>query len=312
MKSFYFSNCMAAFEGGGVKGAAYAGAYEAAAAAGIRFSKVGGSSAGSVVAALIAAGATAPSIRQRMLDTDFLALVAPPRTQDAPFKKSGVLKLVSALSFMNCRFLNVIVAGGLHSTSALYDWVEKNLREVLLEQGRSVPDRHIHFKDLVLPLYIVATDVAQKRPKVWSCDATPDEPVALAVQSSCAIPVFFQPVTSGASVLVDGGAISNLPTHVFSKSKGHPGRFAEKDACLPAETQRGTALEPFRRRKGLRSWRREYAGYVCHPYTAVAAGWRLPCRDRDRRLCGDRFRADDTPRFGRCCSTMVSRRCINL
>lgn len=219
---------MAAFEGGGVKGAAYAGAYEAAISAGIRFSQVAGSSAGSVVAALIAAGASAASIRQRMLETDFTTLVAPPKPDKAPFRKSGLPAYASALRLTHGRIFQAIEAGGKHSTSALYDWVERNLREVLAEQGKYVPDRPINFKDLALPLYIVATDVAQRQPKLWSRDTTPDEAVALAVQSSCAIPVFFQPVSTGASVLVDGGAVSNLPTYVFPASRGHAGRFSEK------------------------------------------------------------------------------------
>jgi len=219
---------MAAFEGGGVKGAAYAGAYEAAVAAGIRFSEVAGSSAGSVVAALIAAGASASSICTRMLNTDFAALVKPPQADKAPYKKSGLPFYAGMLRLGKSKWLDAIDAGGMHSSSALYVWIEQNLREVLSEQGRDLPERPIHFRDLALPLYIVATDVAQKQPKLWSHESTPDESVALAVQSSCAIPVFFQPVTIGASVLVDGGAVSNLPTFVFPQSKGHMGRFAEK------------------------------------------------------------------------------------
>ncbi|RFC64034.1 hypothetical protein DYI37_06615 [Fulvimarina endophytica] len=228
MRTFYFSNCMAAFEGGGVKGAAYAGAYEQAMAAGIRFSEVAGSSAGSVIAALIAAGASASSVRKRMLETDFAALLSPPQADEAPYKKSGLPLYASALLMAKGRWRDAIEAGGLHSSAALYSWMEKNLREVLTEQGRALPERPIHFRDLALPLYIVATDVAQKQPKLWSRSATPDESVALAVQSSCAIPLFFQPVTVGASVLVDGGAVSNLPTFVFPPNKGHHGRFAEK------------------------------------------------------------------------------------
>lgn len=228
MKTLYFSNCMAAFEGGGVKGAAYAGAYEEAMAAGIRFSEVAGSSAGSVVAALIAAGASASSIRMRMLDTDFAALIKPPRPDKAPYKKSGLPLFAGALLRAKSQWRNAIIAGGLHNSGAVYDWMEQHLREVLEEHGRVLPDRAIQFRDLVLPLYVVATDVAQKQPKLWSLDATPDESVALAVQSSCAIPLFFQPVTTGTSVLIDGGAISNLPTFVFPPNKGHQGRFAEK------------------------------------------------------------------------------------
>ncbi|MFD2235162.1 patatin-like phospholipase family protein [Phaeospirillum tilakii] len=228
MKTFYFSNCMAAFEGGGVRGAAYAGAYEAAIEAGVCFSRVAGSSAGSVVAAFVAAGASPASIKRRMLETEFAAFKAPARVEAAPFKKSGLPKFAGFARMFSGKWMNAIEAGGMFSTSALHAWVENNLRGVFAEQGRPVPDRPIHFKDLPLPLHIVAADVSQKEPKVWSRETTPDESVALAVQASCAIPVYFQPVTSGTSVLVDGGAVSNLPTHVFPANRGHPGRFSDK------------------------------------------------------------------------------------
>jgi predicted acylesterase/phospholipase RssA len=79
-----------------------------------------------------------------------------------------------------------------------------------------------------MPLYIVAADVLQKGAKVWSLYATPDDSVALAVQASCALPFYFQAVTSGQSIFVDGGTISNLRSYVLGRREGHPGRFAER------------------------------------------------------------------------------------
>ena len=90
---------MAAFEGGGVRGAAYAGAYEAAVDAGMRFSRVAGSSAGSVIAALVAAGASPSSIKRRMLETDFSVLTAPALAEARPFKKSGLPKAAGFVRF---------------------------------------------------------------------------------------------------------------------------------------------------------------------------------------------------------------------
>lgn len=245
MKTFYFSNCMAAFEGGGVRGAAYAGAYCAAVDAGIRFSRVAGSSAGAIVAALVAAGASPSSIRRRLLETDFTALTAPAQAGAAPFKKSGLPKVAVLARLIGNSWISKIEAGGLYSSAALYLWIEKSLEEVFAEQGKPVPSRPIRFGDLALPLHIVATDVSQKRPKVWSREATPDESVALAVQASCAIPVFFQPVTSGSSVLVDGGAVSNLPTHVFPANKGHPGRFSDRTLAFRLRNSTPSQLSQF-------------------------------------------------------------------
>jgi hypothetical protein len=86
----------------------------------------------------------------------------------------------------------------------------------------------VRFSDLPIPLYVVAADILQRVPKVWSLYTTPEDSVAFAVQASCAIPFHFQAVSNHQSVFVDGGTICNLPSHVLPASIGHPGRFAEK------------------------------------------------------------------------------------
>ena len=63
---------------------------------------------------------------------------------------------------------------------------------------------------------MVASDIAGSKPRLWSKEKTPNESVAFAVRCSCSIPFYFQPVSDGSSLLVDGGMISNLPAWVFS------------------------------------------------------------------------------------------------
>ncbi|MBL8315062.1 MAG: patatin-like phospholipase family protein [Rubrivivax sp.] len=58
MATSYFAHCWGVFEGGGVRAAAHAGAFAAAKSAGVTFGRVAGTSGGSIVAALVAAGAT--------------------------------------------------------------------------------------------------------------------------------------------------------------------------------------------------------------------------------------------------------------
>ena len=53
-----FDNCLAVFQGGGCKAIAYIGAYRAAVDRGVQFTELAGTSAGAIIAALIAAGAT--------------------------------------------------------------------------------------------------------------------------------------------------------------------------------------------------------------------------------------------------------------
>ncbi len=234
---------MAAFEGGGVRGAAHAGAYEAAIDAGVRFTQVAGSSAGSIVAALVAAGATPAFVRRKLLETDFNSLQSHPREEDAPFG-TPVLPLPRWLKLRLGFWAAALDAGGMYSTADLRAWIETCLREAFQEQQRPLPSRPICFSDLSLPLYIVATDVLHKEPKVWSTATTPGDSVAFAVQASCAIPFYFQPVLSGVSVLIDGGAVSNLPTHVFPALSGHPGRFSDKTLAFRLKT---SSTEPQQR-----------------------------------------------------------------
>lgn len=54
------------FSGGGMKGVALVGAYEALEKRGFRFKRLAGTSAGSIIASFIAAGYTSAEIRQMM------------------------------------------------------------------------------------------------------------------------------------------------------------------------------------------------------------------------------------------------------
>lgn len=54
----FFKTCLGVFQGGGCKGVALAGAYKAAVKAGVHLSEVAGASAGSIIAALVGAGAS--------------------------------------------------------------------------------------------------------------------------------------------------------------------------------------------------------------------------------------------------------------
>lgn len=58
------------FSGGGIKGLALVGAYEVVEQRGFKFARLAGTSAGSIVAALIAAGYTSREIAQLLEDLD--------------------------------------------------------------------------------------------------------------------------------------------------------------------------------------------------------------------------------------------------
>jgi predicted acylesterase/phospholipase RssA len=207
-------NCFGVFEGGGVRGAALGGAYEAAAQNGVRFGAVAGSSAGSIVAALIAAGATPSYVAEQLKKTQFRDLLGPPnparRVFSNPMELGWAKRKLGSLFVSNLDELSVVLEhSGLYGTDKLEQWVNQMLRDVT---GIARP---VQFQDLEKPLFVVAADIRRRKPKVWT-PRDKNTHVAFAVKCSCSIPLFFQAHVDGDAVYVDGGMLSNLPSFVFS------------------------------------------------------------------------------------------------
>lgn len=216
----FFANCLGVFEGGGVRTAAFAGAYKAAFNAGIGFSDLVGTSGGSIAAALVATGAHPDRIWDVIQKLDFSKLLKPPSDNQKLAKLPNVLKRGTAWAFSSeYRAISSFVThGGLHDSTAINEWVESALRELLELVPSEGP---VRFEHLPIPLYVVASDLGSREPKVWSRTGTPAESVSLAVQCSCAIPFFFQPVQSGGTNYADGGILSKMPSFVFVHEGGN-------------------------------------------------------------------------------------------
>lgn len=225
----YSSDWLAVFEGGGCRGAAFAGAYQAVFQAGVRFSAVAGTSSGSIVAALVAAGAEPDWLIEQLSQLEFNEILA--RAESSIFARPsrlvrwarrglGVAGGWERLSKYS-KAADFALFGGVYSTEGLRNWVDLRLREA------QKLDEMVRFKDLTLPLAVVATDVSNSSPVVWSKENTPDAVVAHAVCASCALPFVFQPVMEGASLLVDGAAVSNSPVYLFTKQSGQRARREE-------------------------------------------------------------------------------------
>jgi predicted acylesterase/phospholipase RssA len=218
-KTEFFFHCWGVFEGGGVRAAAHAGAYAAAKRAGVTFGRVAGTSGGSIVAALVAAGAPPSYLRRHLQELDFLPLLGKPSKSGSFFQKKLPLwaRLLRPLTWGRLRKLaNVATYGGLHDSERLGDWIEERLIE-LVRGENSTNKKTVIFSELPIPLYVVATDFSTGQPKVWSQDTNGDYSVALAIRHSCTIPFFFQPAKPGVSIFLDGGAVSNLPAYVLNK-----------------------------------------------------------------------------------------------
>lgn len=205
----------AVFEGGGIKGVGLAGALEATEDLGYEFVNLVGTSAGAIVAALVAADYTASELRKILFEQDFTL-------------------------FQDCRFpcsipiLGSVLGLGIHK--GLYEgrYFEEWLQELLAR-------KKVHtFKDLIIKnsiheprfryrLQVVASDISNGRMIVLPGDLAqygldPDRlSVAQAVRMSMSIPFFYRPSLirmkrKRPSYIVDGGILSNYPLWVLTEA----------------------------------------------------------------------------------------------
>jgi NTE family protein len=219
-------------EGGGVKGIGLVGATVELVEAGYHFERIAGSSAGSIVAACLAALERAGEPLSRLEDIA--------RSIDyAKFRDRGPVRRFF-------RFLGPVVDGfgiafnnGIFAGSYLHQWLSGTLGDLGVrtfgdlrrdDPGSALPT------DQEYRLVVTASDVSRQRlvRLPWDYSAyglDPDEqPVADAVRASASIPFFFEPVTlrarNGAvSTLVDGGMLSNFPVALFDRTDGAPPRW---------------------------------------------------------------------------------------
>ena len=211
MSATRFENSFGVFQGGGVRATAFAGAFRETHAAGIRHTAVAGTSAGSIAAALVAAGANPDQMEEILRSLDYRSLLKKPDARHKflefwPYFVGTLLMPFGLFSKKVGLISKALRYGGCYSSQGIEEWIDGHLQSLLRQTHR------VRFRDLRIPAYIVATDLGSNEAKVWSSSQNPDDFVALAVRASCSIPLFFQPVLVGDSRIVDGGMLSNLPT----------------------------------------------------------------------------------------------------
>jgi predicted acylesterase/phospholipase RssA len=231
----FFQSCFGVFQGGGCRGAAFVGAIQEAKARGVDFAGVAGTSAGSIVAALLGAGATPEYLEEALKGLDFMRLLQPPdevREKAALGERCGL--------FMARRFFAEVARvwefHGLYSSAGLERWMNLRLAEL-------VPVKPpIKFRHLPIPTYVVAADIFTNEVKTFSNVDTESDDVAFAVRCSCSIPGFFQPVIGR---YIDGGVLSNLPAFVFSRPEfDHDKPLANRILAFTLVQKRAAGEQP--------------------------------------------------------------------
>ena len=210
----------AVFEGGGVKGIGLVGAVAVAEEQGYKWVNVAGTSAGAIVAALLAAGYSAAEIKEVLNELDYNR-----------FKDTSLLDRVPLVG----PFASLVFEKGIYEGKFFENWMRGLLQEKKVET----------FKDLTLEEYkdderyrfrlrVIASDISQGRLLVLPQDIADygvipeDLNVAAAVRMSMSIPFFFEPIklrnmkTNQVSYIVDGGLLSNFPVWLFDSEGSIP------------------------------------------------------------------------------------------
>lgn len=206
----------AVFEGGGVKAFGIAGALYEAERLGYVWENVAGTSAGAIIAALIAAGYKAEEIKNLIYELDL-----------KKFKDNVWTDGLACVGPV----LSLWLRSGLYKGAYLEKWIDG----LLAAKGVQT------FGDLVLKeqavdprfryrLIIIASDVTRRKLlklpyDIKEYNISPDRlKVATAVRMSASLPFFYEPYryrhygSNGRqqiSYIVDGGVLSNFPVWIF-------------------------------------------------------------------------------------------------
>ncbi|MEV0096737.1 patatin-like phospholipase family protein [Streptomyces sp. NPDC050738] len=213
-------------EGGGVRGLGSAGAVMRLLEEGYTFPRTAGTSVGAIAAAFVAAGTDAKQLRSVMDRLD-LSRIPDRMTPRVPLLSEG---------------FSLLGARGAYKGEWIREWLEEELEELgvstFADLRRDDPDADGALEeDQKYKLVVMATDVTHGRLLRLPWDyhrfhLNPDEQsVAEAVRCSLSIPFYFRPcaltdaVTKEASVIVDGGVLSNFAVEIFDRRDGREPRW---------------------------------------------------------------------------------------
>lgn len=201
------------FEGGGVKGIAYAGAIRVLERKDIlqEIRRVAGTSAGAVTAALLSAGATSADVEAIVGNTSFRKFM------DDSF---GLVRDIDRL----------INSYGWYKGDAFANWMKKQLQALTGDADLSFAGLArlvVNDPNRYRQLYVVGTNLSTQMEHVFSAEQTPDVPIWHAVRISMSIPLFFAAIRDRGDVFVDGGVTWNYPIDLFDDKKYEPSENAE-------------------------------------------------------------------------------------
>ena len=237
-----------AFEGGGTKGIAHAGAVQALEEANITIRRSVGASAGAIAALLVQLGYSSAQMLDLLtervhnqsrfysfFDTperfpkevlDSSLLMQELRANDIPLVPEAIESRIDKL-IIKCflqgklfrQFFSLIECGGLFAGATFVEWLEKSLQQRGYRKDTTLVE---------LPnLSVVVADITARERLVLNAHTAPHVPVAWAVRASMSIPLLWQSVrwldewgtylgrNMTGHELVDGGLCSDFPLRLL-------------------------------------------------------------------------------------------------
>ncbi|MFA6448043.1 MAG: patatin-like phospholipase family protein [bacterium] len=198
------------FEGGGVKGLAYAGVLktleERGVIEGVR--RCGGVSAGAIFATLFALGYTAAELEKAVMETDFKKFLDDEKSLSA--EALDIARLIGKFGWYSGEYfhnwISVLISRKLGSRKATFCDLASRAK---LRDRRNMRE-----------LYVCCTNLNTGYGEVYSCENTPGVIIADAVRASMSIPLLFASThNERRDVMVDGGVVNNYPVKLFDRYK---------------------------------------------------------------------------------------------
>ena len=190
--------------GGGAKGAAEVGVLKVIEKAGIPIDYIAGTSIGSIVGSLYAAGYSAAELETMFCQQEWLTLLTDRRSDlgNDPYKvKDGVTYI------FGCPVIGEIKEGVICGFGVVRgERVEQVIDSMARQKGCA------EFEKLQTPFRCVAADFRSAKEVVLKSGK-----LSRAVRASMSIPGIFKPVNQDGMNLVDGGMMNNLPVDVVKQ-----------------------------------------------------------------------------------------------
>lgn len=190
------------FDGGGILGISYIGAYSALSDYGYYIDKACGISVGAIIASLIVSGYTANELTSLLASYDDFSFFKQ-KTEVGKNKYVG-------------KPLSLLLKKGIYDSGVINKFVDRLLRIKNIKIFKDVNDR----------LKIIAADFTTKKMLILPEDLhlygyNPlNFNISNAVQMSCAIPLFYTPyILKGkynSHYIIDGCVVRNIPTNIFT------------------------------------------------------------------------------------------------